>query len=368
MEDKARKYRLILNQYLKQIDIDMNKLYGDAEFKMITAVSSFPISKLEKGFPEPLKKRIDDIIKKLNAKSNKIIAAGAKTSWNLSNQKNDKFVKQYFKGRPKPKNWQQRYCKANEGALKSFLERKTNGMNLSERVWDYNAQYKTEIENALQIGIGNGISANDLAKYLKQYLNNQSATILEVDQNGIAKKIKNPTNPGRGVYRNPRQNALRLARTEINMAYDTADYTRYQQLDFVVGYEVHLSGNHTTKRNGNIIKIVDICDRLAGKYPKSFKFTGWHPNCRCYVTSILKTQEEQDKEDLSLLRGEEPEETPSANLVTNVPRGFSSWVNENSKNLQKSHSLPYFVRDNKEYFEDIKFSVTVQNQFKEVEK
>ena len=366
MEDKAKKYRLLLNQYLESVNVVMSKLYDDMEFQLITAVSSFPLSQLEKGFPITLQKRINTIINKLNKKSTKVIAAGARTSWTLSNTKNDEFVNNYFKNKQKPANWQQKYCKANEGALNAFLKRKTNGLDLSERIWNYNGQYIDELETALQIAIGNGVPANELSKYLTKYLNNTSATILAVDKNGIAKK--QPIKPGRGVYREPKKNAMRLARTEINMSYDTADWTRYQQLDFVVGFEVHLSGNHTVKRGKRYVKLVDICDRLAGKYPKSFKFTGWHPNCRCYVTSILKSQEEQDKEDLARLRGETPDEQPSENTVTEPPKGFDEWVKENTKSLQKSHSLPYFVRDNQQYFEDINFSKTAQNQFKEVEK
>ncbi|MBR3455746.1 MAG: hypothetical protein IKH26_10515 [Bacteroidaceae bacterium] len=43
------------------------------------------------------------------------------------------------------------------------------------------------------------------------------------------------------------KNARRLAATECNTAYRTADHERWQQMDFVVGQEVHLSGNHTCK-------------------------------------------------------------------------------------------------------------------------
>ena len=67
-------------------------------------------------------------------------------------------------------------------------------------------------------------------------------------------------------------NARRLAVTETNLAYRTADYDRYQLFDFVVGIEIHLSGNHTCK--GVKGDFFDICDELQGKYPKDFKFTG----------------------------------------------------------------------------------------------
>lgn len=79
--------------------------------------------------------------------------------------------------------------------------------------------------------------------------------------------------PGRGVYRSSYKNARRLAATETNIAYMTADYERWQQLDFVVGIEIKLSNNHTL----NGVPFTDICDDLKGRYPKDFKFTGWHP-------------------------------------------------------------------------------------------
>ena len=99
---------------------------------------------------------------------------------------------------------------------------------------------------------------------------------------------------------------MRLARTETNIAYRTADYDRQQDLDFVVGIEVHLSGNHTCK--GVKGEFHDICDELQGRYPKDFKFTGWHPNCRCYTTTILKTPEEFKADEERIMKGEEPTE------------------------------------------------------------
>jgi len=51
-----------------------------------------------------------------------------------------------------------------------------------------------------------------------------------------------------------------------------------RQLPFVTGYKVHLSLSHPT---------VDICDNMLGVYPKTFVFSGWHPNCYCYTTSEM---------------------------------------------------------------------------------
>ena len=150
--------------------------------------------------------------------------------------------------------------------------------------------------------------------------------------------------PGQGVYRSSYKNARRLAATETNMAYMTADYERWQQLDFVVGIEIRLSNNHTL--NGE--PFVDICDELKGRYPKDFKFTGWHPHCRCHAITILKTDEEIAEDTQKILNGEELDGN-SINRVDDVPDNFKKWLQNNEARAKRSYSMPYFIRDNEKY-------------------
>lgn len=148
--------------------------------------------------------------------------------------------------------------------------------------------------------------------------------------------------PGRGVYRSSYKNARRLAATETNIAYRTADHLRWQQMDFVVGIEIRTSPtNHP---------VPDICDDLKGKYPKDFKFTGWHPHCRCHAISILKTEEEVDADTRRILNGEQPSDpNSSVNAVSDVPKQFKEWLAENDERLQRTSSVPYFLADNPMY-------------------
>jgi hypothetical protein len=155
--------------------------------------------------------------------------------------------------------------------------------------------------------------------------------------------------PGQGVYRSSYKNAMRLARTEVNIAYRTANYERWQQINSVVGIEIHLSNNHTL--NGQPFS--DICDELQGKYPKDFKWTGWHPQCRCYVTSILKTIEELKADNERIMNGEETN-TASVNEVKDVPDKFKEWVKNNESRIKRAEergTLPYFLKDNKQIIE-----------------
>ena len=135
---------------------------------------------------------------------------------------------------------------------------------------------------------------------------------------------------------------------EVNIAYRTADHLRMQELDFVVGVEINLSENHTCLgADGKPHRFHDICDDLKGKYPKTFKFTGWHPHCRCYAAPILKTEEEFDVDTERILNGEEPTEG-SENAVDDLPDEFKAWLQENKGRIDAAArgSLPYFIKDN----------------------
>lgn len=137
--------------------------------------------------------------------------------------------------------------------------------------------------------------------------------------------------------------SIRLARSEINMAYRTAENERWKQMDFVVGYEIKLSGRHPAH---------DICDTLVGKYPKGFVWTGWHPNDLCYKVPILKTEEEFWAWD-----GRSEVATESINEVKDVPDSFKKWVLDNLQRIddaKKRGTLPYFLKDNPFYLKENK--------------
>lgn len=186
------------------------------------------------------------------------------------------------------------------------------------------------------------------------------------DKHGLLQLSKRAKafHPGQGVYRSSYKNARRLTATENNIAYRTADYLRYQQMDFVVGIQISLSNNHTVllqpgettsdptqqRADGspktNAVKhLVDICDDLQGRYPKDFKFTGWHPHCRCHVITILKSKDEI-KQDIKRLTNGETVDNTSVNEVTELPKNFTEWVQNNEERLKGRATLPYFITDN----------------------
>lgn len=301
-----------------------------------------------------LRNRAKKLMLELHGALSTTVADGVRTEWDLANAKNDLLVRSVLGSAAKHLSPERRarYFSTNAGACTAFLARRERGMNLSERVWNLTEQFKEELEMGLDLGLRDGVSAVEMSRTLRAYLRNPDALFRRVrDEHGVLHLSERAKayHPGRGVYRSAYKNARRLAGTEVNIAYRTADHLRMQELDFVVGVEINLSENHTCLgADGKPHRFHDICDDLKGKYPKTFKFTGWHPHCRCFVTPILKTEEEFDADTGRILNGEEPTEG-SENEVSELPDEFKSWLRENKGRIDAATargSLPYFIKDN----------------------
>lgn len=312
---------------------------GDFNPDRLFSFSDYPITR----------KRIEKLLSGLKSGLSAAIVNGINSAWTLSNNKNNELARQVFGDNVGKLSQAQyrRYFSTNDEAREAFIQRKTNGLNLSDRVWNYTNQFKEEIELGLDVCLRNGVSAEDMTKELRQYLKFPDKLFRRVrDEHGVLQLSKRAAafHPGQGVYRSSFKNARRLAATETNIAYRTADYTRWQDLDFVVGIEIKLSNNHTL----NGIEFTDICDKLKGLYPKTFKFTGWHPHCKCYAVTILKTKEEMAEDNRRIMAGEEPVQG-SKNEVTDVPDNFKQWLTDNEDRAKRSFSVPYFITDNKQF-------------------
>lgn len=284
------------------------------------------------------KKQIDDIQKHFVEDINATIYRGTTEEWKNSNEAQDlianKVLKAYNAQVDKEK--YKILYQTNSDALKAFQNRKDKGFNISAKLWQQSMIYKEELEAAISCAIQKGTSTVTLSKQISKYL--LDFPLLQKDYKdryGSAEHIQDCE------YR-----SIRLARSEINMAYRTAENERWKQMDFVVGYEIKLSSSHHSRMPHG-----DICDTLAGKYPKDFTWTGWHPNDLCYKVPILKTEEEFWEWD-----GRSDVSTESINEVKDVPDEFKKWVLENHQKIekaQKRNTLPYFLRDNKSIVQNI---------------
>jgi len=261
-----------------------------------------------------------------------VTSSSIENAWGVANSMNDEYVMYYFNGLEQFKRQQSIMMARNSEALEAFLRRKRNSRSLSDRIWKVGTRYRDELEANLLIGISEGKSAAGIAEQIEEYLEHPDKLFRRVrDAEGDLRlsKAAKLFKPGAGMYRSSYKNALRVAISETNIAYRTADNLRWQKQDFILGYDVHLSAQHP---------VFDICDELEGRYPKEFLFTGWHPRCFCYVTPIMMERDDF----VAKLNGEKVNVSP----INEMPPELRKWVLENRAKVSGMKNKPYFILDN----------------------
>ena len=309
-----------------------------------TLAKAAPSGEFSFGDYPALKMEVDALLRDLCDSLQTNIEEGDRESWTLSNAKNDAMVAAVAGKSRLPEATVKSWTHPRLEALSAFIDRKEAGMSLSRRVWNLTEQFRGELELALELGMGEGKSAAELSRDVRRFLKYPDKLFRRVrDKSGALRLSKAAAafHPGRGVYRSSYKNALRMTATENNIAYRTADHTRWQSLPFVLGIEVHLSNNHPTE---------DICDIFDGKrFPKDFKFTGWHPWCRCYAVSVLASEEEMDAYTRAIIDGKDVSGWQFSGKVETMPKEFDQWLRDNEERAKTATSMPYFIKDNTKY-------------------
>lgn len=328
---RAKKVQQLYDAAIKRIAQAAAPSIFDADEKKEFSFEDFPA----------LKKEMDALMQDIGSSLQTNIEDGDEESWTLSNTKNDAMVDSIIGKAKLPKETVQQWKHPHLEALSAFIDRKEAGMNLSKRVWNLTQQFKGEMELALELGMGEGKSAAELSRDIRKYLVYPDKLFRRVrDKSGALRLSKAAAafHPGRGVYRSSYKNALRMTATENNIAYRTADHTRWNALPFVLGIEIHISNNHPAD---------DICDIFDGKrFPKDFKFTGWHPWCRCYAVSVLASQEEMDAYTRAIINGEDVSNWKFKGQIDKMPKEFNQWMKDNQQRIATAKSMLYFIKDN----------------------
>lgn len=338
-----QQHRMMVENYVRMVEAMFDKSTND--IAQLTAKLKTDGIFAFKDYPQ-LYSEVQDILQKLAYSVSTCISLASEKEWLAACKKNDAFIDAIFDTTKISKERLEQLHDRNLDALKTYQKRKIDGMNLSQRVWKYVGQYKDQIEQGLDVGLGEGRSAAQLARDLKQNLREPDRLFRRVRNkrgNLVLSKNAKAYHPGRGVYRSSVKNAQRLTRSETNMAYRESDQLRWQTEDFVVGYEIHRSTHEPLCK-------CKLCERLVGKYPKWFKFKGWHPQCMCYVTPILGDDETFNENELgdlkAALRGTTYQHKAPKNMINDVPDEFKKWVDENIGNQEDWASTPYFIKDN----------------------
>lgn len=297
------------------------------------------------------KRKFEALMAKMHQRLMAVVRGGVDAEYELAQDSAGAQIRSVFPALSAAQISEQLRKLANSNAKAAFEQRRKRGLGLSDKVWQYARQYKQELEMALDIGIGEGKSAQALSRDVRKYLRQPNMLFRKVrDKHGVLHLSKRAKayHPGRGVYRSSVKNALRMVATETNIAYRSADYLNTKASPWIVGIRIVLSNNHTCKDSQGVAQpFTDICDKLAGRYPKDFKFTGWHPNCRCHIEYIHKTDAEVERDTKRMLRGEKPIEAhESKNFVGELPKSFKDWYDSNKERISRSKTTPYFIEDN----------------------
>lgn len=384
--DKAAKMLFSRTEYYAD---NVRRLYATATDELLKLSAMKVSNRVSAAFSFSDSKRLSEqanaILRALYSGVYNEIKGGVIAEWENANKSCDALITSIFGKKVKEDNHYARYFARNKESVDAFFKRKSEygGLNLSQRVWKYVGDFKTEMEMALSVAMGEGKSAATISREVRKYLQRPEMMfrrfrvktgeqdIFDADGNVVGKepvygrvwkrKVVDAVTGnvswqtvnlkdysfGRGMYRSSYKNAMRLARTETNMAYRTADQERWRQLDFVIGYRVVLSDNHPEP---------DICNDLSarrgekgsrGVYPKDFVFKGWHPQCRCYVVPILADEKEFDKIQEAILNDEPIPE--SKGVIREPNKYFQDWWMKNKKRVSEAQSLPYWVKDNPKY-------------------
>lgn len=322
---------------------------------------------------ESMQKKVETLLRQLHSVVTTAIKRGIVLEWDKANDECDKLVQSCFGKEVLSSSTFTAWTNRNETAQQSFINRAEKGLNLSQRIWQNVQQLRDEMEVAMTVAIGEGNSAASMSRKVRQYLNDPDLMFRRFrykDENGEwqrkwKKRVKDKATGkykwidydkdsykvGAGVYKSSAKNAMRVTRTETNIAYRRADHERWSQMDFVLGQRVNLSRSHPKK---------DICDKLAGDYPKDFVFDGWHPQCFCYVTPITLPPEETAHLTKMMLNGEdwraELKRLVRGREIKSYPDNFKEWVNDNADKIAASKARgtePYFIKNNAKVIDKI---------------
>ncbi len=302
-------------QDVRKVSQFFDEMIGDIVLLLYSVRIVKPIFKF-KDFPG-IENRVNKLLKAKAKELEAVIEQSVVKHWNISDKKNIDFLQKYKVGGSPI------HARNAEGVV-AFQNRK--GRKLSSRVWKYTGQFKQEIEMYIDLAIKEGTPANQLASKLKQYVRTpELAQQKYIQHNGTKELVKNIkiARSGQGVYKSSFKNAQRLARTEINRAYRIADIERWKTIDGIVGYEI--------KRSKHPYPCA-ICEMMQGRYPKNFYWDGNHPNCRCYLVPIFKTDELEE---------------------IGINPKLTKWVDENKDKILRAYkkgTLPYYLKNNEVLF------------------
>ncbi|MBO4778026.1 MAG: hypothetical protein J5588_05980, partial [Bacteroidales bacterium] len=192
LEKYEREHRKRIEKYQRQIKLIVERYIAEAT-KLGSSVKNFNDKKpfTFNDYPQTkskAKKLLDQYANDINVS----IVNGVSAEWTYANNKNNEIFN-LFGGYKQFSNEINKFYNAQtEKAVETFVKRKTNGLNLSDRVWNIKGAFKEELEMSIDLGLRDGKSAQEMSRDIRQYLNNPDKLFRRVrDEHGNLQLSKN---------------------------------------------------------------------------------------------------------------------------------------------------------------------------------
>lgn len=171
----------------------------------------------------------------------------------------------------------------------------TDGLHLSQRIWNLDHEGLEGIKRELYAGVANGDSAWDIARRVEQYLGAgqdcprwtrtrlYSLTKKDIASGDRAGLVSGDECAGQGVA----YNALRMTRTEIQAIHHMATVETMQHMPWVTAEQIFLSPAHPAPDECD--EVVEGGEKGDGVYPVGEIILPLHPNCAPPGQQVIST-------------------------------------------------------------------------------
>lgn len=180
---------------------------------------------------------------------------------------------------------QRAFGSVNTAAVEAIWARTKNGMKLSDRVWQTSDNARENMRSIILDGVARGRDAVKVARELEQYVK-QGAATMAGDYPGMMARI------GKRVPKDISYEALRLARTEMSMAFMEGTYAAGRTTPAYKGVRWLLSSSHPMPDECDSLASADLYGLGAGGYPAGDEPPLPHPQCLCVASPLAENTQE----------------------------------------------------------------------------
>lgn len=281
---------------IKDTEKEIIKIYSKAAKELEAKLKTVKAGSLEERYTAAMKKELDNYVKEIRRELRKKTKESMKKASDLAAGIQLSFFDEVLEQSVNP-TFRKMFTTIADEAVKQMVAAGyyKDGKTLDTRLWNLTKKNAEDIEKLITTNIAKGSNSRELAKLLDKYIN--------------PKKVLTQKYVVKGMDKNISYQATRLARTSLKHAFDESYRRTTNANPFAKGIKWNLSPSHydrQVKKWGQ-----DICDTYAtqnnynlgeGVFPAD-KLPISHPNCLCYMTTVIVDIKDARKELIDWVKG-----------------------------------------------------------------